>query len=203
MQPTPGVETGIGARARRWVASWGVPQWRRAVLTVVLAATALFGGLDTVDKSVTVVTAGDEFSNGLYTMTIERATLVRELNAGGAVLLREKPGMRYLGVVAKVRNDSTLPGTLTDPVDLRGEAASRPVGAMRLADGTRVFRLGPGLTDQIVYIWELPADSIAVADTVTLRIWKQAQRLGYSYGEGWVSSPTDYSRLSLTVGAPR
>jgi hypothetical protein len=77
-----------------------------AVLTV-LAATALFGGLDTVDDSVTTFRPGEEFRDGEFTVVVERASLVGELRAGSRLLRPPAPGTQYLGVVATVRNDGT------------------------------------------------------------------------------------------------
>jgi hypothetical protein len=64
---------------------------------VILAATALFGGPDTVDTRVTTFKSGDEFND--------------ELRGGSGVIAHAKPGRRYLGVAATVRNDGTEPGT--------------------------------------------------------------------------------------------
>ncbi|MGZ6779703.1 MAG: hypothetical protein ACXVGO_11985 [Mycobacterium sp.] len=42
----------------------------------MVVVTAAFGGLDTVDKHVVPFAPGDEFGDGEYTLTVERARLV-------------------------------------------------------------------------------------------------------------------------------
>ena len=65
------------------------------LLTVaLLAATALFGGLDTVSTTVTPFKTGEQFSDGPFTVTIDRASFPREIRGtihpavGVAVKLR-------------------------------------------------------------------------------------------------------------------
>jgi hypothetical protein len=200
MDPKSGVGSTVGMRVRQWLSRWGFKQWRRVVVVVALACTAAFGGLDTVDTSITTVKPRDEFSNGEFTTTIERATLVRQVQAGDKVLYPEKQGRSYLGVLTRVRNDSTLPGRLGPTIELRDVPSSRFLAAMRFEDGSTVVDQGPGLTDQIGFMWELPQTALAVGDTVTLRIWKQVQRLNATYGEGLVPSRTDYVQVVVPVG---
>jgi hypothetical protein len=198
------VGASMRSAVRRRLSEWGFSQWWKAIVTVVLASTALFGGLDTVDTSVTTFNPGDEFSDGEFTVKVERATLVRELRAGNTVLGGEKPGRRYLGVVAQLRNDGTRPGRLAGELDLRNEPDNAFVGAMRLSDGSRIATLGPGLSEQIAFVWELPENALAVGDTVTLRVWKkQFKQLMVTYGETWVDSLTDYGETVVPVGGPR
>ena len=171
-----GVVATVRSAVRRRLSEWGFSQWWKATVAVVLASTALFGGLDTVDTSVTTIKPGDEFSDGEFTVKLERATLVPELRAGNTVLAREKPGKRYLGVVAQVRNDGTVPGQLTRELDLRNEPEKVFVGPMRLSDGSRIATLGPGLSELIAFVWELPEDALSAGGTVTVRIWKKQFR---------------------------
>jgi hypothetical protein len=204
MDAKPG--PGAGTRSVSWrrVSDWSFSRWWKAIVGVVLASTAMFGGLDTVDTSVTTFKPGDEFSDGEFTVKLERATLVRELHAGGTVLGREKPGRRYLGVVAQLRNDGTTPGRLAGELDLRNVPDNVFVGAMRLGDGSRIATLGPGLSEQVAFVWELPENAVAVGDTVTLRVWKKQFRQGMAtYGEAWVDSLTDYGETVVPVGGPR
>lgn len=69
-------------------------------------------------------------------------------------------GGLYLGVVVDVRNDGTVPGKLEGELDLRGESDARYLGASRMADGTRIGTLGPGLADQLAFFWELPDTAV-------------------------------------------
>lgn len=202
MHPAPAdqaVATTMGLRLRWWVAGWGPRQWWKTGLVAILAVTALFGGLDTVDTSVTEVKPGEEFSDGEFTLTIERATLVPEVRSGTSTLAAAKPGRRYLGVVATLRNDGSIPGKLTYEIDLRDQPDDEFVGVMRLADGSRILTLGPGLQEQLAFVWELPEDAVTVDDAVTLRVWRKQFKQGFAvYGELWVDT-ADYFQLALPV----
>ena len=56
-----GSATTTNSRVRRWLSGWGVKQWQQAGVVVVLAATAAFGGLDTVNQHVTDIKPGEQF----------------------------------------------------------------------------------------------------------------------------------------------
>lgn len=173
-------------------------------MAVVLASTALFGGLDTVDTGVTTFKPGDEFSDGEFTVKVERATLIPEVRAGSRVIAKEKPGRRYLAVLAVVRNDGTVPGRLTKELDLRNEPDKVAVDPFRFSDASRIATIGPGLSEQIAFIWELPQDALSIGDSVTLRIWKkQFRQTMVTYGQAWLDSNTDYGETVVPVGSPR
>jgi hypothetical protein len=190
---------GRNGRVRSWFADLGFRQMRQAVVVVILAATALFGGLDNVETKVTHFKLGEEFSDGEFTLTVDRASLVRELRAG-ETQLPPKPGRRYLGVVADVRNAGTVPGKLEGELDLRGEANTRFIGASRMKDGTPVGLLGPGLSDQLAFFWEVPDDAVKAGESVTFRVWqKQFQELRVTYGKTWLDSLTEYGQIEIPV----
>lgn len=199
-----GGAAGLGVRVRHWFAGWGFKQWRQAALVTVLAGTALFGGLDTVNKAVTIVKPGEEYKAGLVTVTVQRASLVPEVVGAGRVLYPAKPGRRYLGVVMTIKNNGTVPTTFDFLVDLRDQPDSRRLGASRMIDGSHVGRFGAGLTDDLVLMWELPESALSVGDTITLRIWnQQITEYKVSYGTGWVTSQTDYGQVTVPVGGPK
>lgn len=188
---------------RRWFAGLGVAQLRRYTVLVILAATALFGGLDTVDTKVTDFKPGDAFSDGEFTITIERASLVREVTAGQKTIAYPHPGRRYLGIVATVRNDGTVPGSLWNELDLRDLPDKQFRSAFRVADGSAAGSLGPGLSDQLAFVWELPETAIAEGDSVSVRIWKKRYtQLALTYspdGKMWLASDTEYGQTTVPV----
>jgi hypothetical protein len=194
------VAVGWRHRARRWLAERQLRQWWKAAVAVVLAVAALFGGLDEVDTSSTAFAPGEAFSDGEFTVTVDRATAVAELRAGTTVLAPRKPDRRYLGVVATLRNDGTIPGTLARELDLRDQPDKEFVAVMRVADGSRVVTLGPGLQERLAFVWEVPADAVFPADAVTVRVWRKQFRQGIvTYGEQWVDSATDYGEVVVPV----
>lgn len=171
---------------------------RSVAAGLILAVAGLFGGLDTVESGRTVFAANEPHSDGQYTLTVARATVVDELRAGRRTIAPAQPGLRYLGVVSTVRNDGTIPGRLYGELRLVGQPQSAPVGVFRLADGSPITQLGPGLEETLVFAWRIP-DS-AIRPEVTLRVArKRFTELLVTYGKNWVDSPTDYAEITLPV----
>jgi len=196
----PGVAEGALRRARRWLGELGFREILWAALAVFLAATALFGGLDAVNTKVTPMNAGEPFNDGEFTITIERATAVDELRAGRITVGPKTPGLRYLGVVATLRNDGTVPGQLYREIDLRGQPHNKFLGTYRMRDSSQISALGPGLTETIVFVWQLPQSALQPGTTVSLRVWrKQFQELPVSYGKVWIDSIDEYGEIHVPV----
>lgn len=195
----PGGSVSAISRVRQHLSGWGVKQWQQAGLVAVLAGTAAFGGLDTVNQHVTDIKPGEQFDTGEFEMTVHRATLVDEIRAGKRVLLPAKPGSRYLGLVVTAHNTGTLPGVVGKPVRLVDQPQAREFAPMRVADGTLSGRLGPGLTDEIVLLWQVPENAVAVGAELPVQIWKEVPRLNVTAGQGWVLGK-DYAQLTVPVG---
>lgn len=171
------------------------------LLTVaILAATALFGGLDTVSTTVTSFKPGDQFSDGPFTVTVDRASFPREIRAGTWLVAPKAEGVRYLAVVATLHNDGTVPASVDDELDLRDEPNKRFFGVFRIADGSRITRIGPGLSEEVATLWTLPEDALRDGDSVTLRVWKKEfHELMVTYGQTWLDSLTEYGQVSVPV----
>ena len=197
MEGQPPVAVEPTNRWSRWFLRLSSAQTRRVALLLVLVATAAFGGLDTVDKQVTPFKSGEEFSDGEFTVTVERARLVDELKGtyGSA-----KPGKIYLGVVTTVRNDGTVPGRLRDQLDLRDVPQEEFFGAFRYRDGSAIQTLGPGLTEQLVFAWLLPDSAAQSLQSVTIRIWKKKYtQLMVTYGgKEWIDTYS-YGQIVVPV----
>ncbi len=175
-------------------------QLRSLAAGVILAVAGLFGGLDTVDTGPTVFAADQPHSDGQFTLTVARATAVDELRAGRRVVAPAQPGLRYLGVVSTVANDGTIPGRLVGELQLREPPQSTPVGVFRMADGSPITQLGPGLEENLVFVWRIPDDAIRPGLDVTLRVpQKRFTELLVTYGKDWVPSTTDYAEITLPV----
>lgn len=188
------------ARIRRWFAGLGFSQMGQLLTVAILAVTALFGGLDTVNTAVTPFKTGDQFSDGAFTVTVDRASFPREIRAGTWLVAPKAPGLRYLAVVATLRNDGTVPASVDNELDLRDVPGKRFFGVFRISDGSRMTRLGPGLSEQVAALWTLPEDALRDGDSVTLRVWKKSFReLMVTYGQTWVDSLTDYGQVTVPV----
>lgn len=175
-------------------------QLRTFTAGVILAVAGLFGGLDTVDAGPSVFAADEAHSDGEFTLTIARASVVNELRAGRRIIAPAQPGHRYLGVVSTVRNDGTIPGRLIGELQLRDQPQSTSVGVFRMIDGSPITQLGPGLEEQLVFVWRIPDSAIHPDLTVTLRVTqKRFTELLVTYGRDWVDSSSDYAEITLPV----
>lgn len=192
------------SRIRRWLAERPVRQWWKAALAVVLAVAALFGGLDTVNTGAVPFAAGEDFSDGQYTVTVHGATLLPKVTGGNRTIGPVQPGKLYLGVTVTLTNDGTTPGRLRNELDLRDVPGKEFFGAWRVRDGSQIQTLGPGLTEKLAYLWVVPRDALQSGDTVSVRVWKkQLKQLMVTYGgEEWLDSLTDYGVTELTVKEP-
>lgn len=188
------------SRWGRWFARLTAAQTRRVALLLVLVTTAAFGGLDTVNKDVTPFAPGDEFNDGEYAVTIERARVVDELKGTFA---NPKPGMKYLGVVATLSNNGTVSGRLRDQLDLRDLPQAEFFGTFRFRDGSAIQTLGPGLTEQLAFSWLVPDVVAASLESVTFRVWKKKYaQLKVTYGgKEWIDTD-DYGQIVVPVTGP-
>jgi hypothetical protein len=187
---------------RQWFAKRSLSQLGRAGLLIVLAVTAAFGGMDAVDDHVTTVKTGQPFDDGPFKVTVARVRLVPLVGAANKVVMPPQPGRQYLAVVATLDNVGTIPGKLSDEVELIGVKDAQWVDAMRLADGTRTYWLGPGLKDQLAFIWSVPDGAVDVGRPVAFRIWKKKfTELKVTYGRTWIESLTDYGRFDVPVSS--
>src|ERR1700754_3996227 len=186
-------------RVKHWFA--GLAEMRLLILLVVLVVTATLGGFDTVDKRVTLFKPGEQFNDGESTVTVERARLVDVLKGGGHTLGPAKPGMRYLGVVATVQNNGTVPGRLRDELDLQGQPDQEFFGVYRNRDGSPIQTLGPGLTESLAFMWILPETALQAGQSVTLRGWKKEyKQLLVTYGgKEWIEDVFRYGSTTLPV----
>jgi len=166
-----------------------------------VAVAALFGGLDTVNTGATPFRQGETFDDGQYSVVVDGASLLREVRGGGRTLGPVRPGKRYLGVVATLGNDGTVPGRLRDEIDLRDVPGKEFFGVWRYRDGSQIQNLGPGLTEKLVFLWVVPEDAVTAGDTVTVRVWKKTYRqLMVAYGgKEWLDSVTDYGVTDVVV----
>ena len=204
MDGQPPADDRLTARVRRWLANMRFRQMWQLTIALILAATAAFGGLDAVDTKVAPFKVGEEFSDGEYTVTVERAKLVNEITGGGRVVGPATPGRRYLAVVATLRNDGTVPGRLRNELEVRGIADKEFFGVWRFRDGSQIQNLGPGLEEQLVFAWTIPEAALSSGDAVTVRVWKKKYtQLMVTYGgQEWIDSVTDYGETVLTVAGP-
>ena len=161
-------------RRFRWVraAADRVPtKWVAGIGTgVFLAATAAFGGLETVEAvSLPELTADDEYRNDQLAVAVKRAVLIDELPEAGVSV---EPGERVLALIVDAENvwDEPLPTTrgysLSSTVALADHPEVEPDGIARRDDTTANPWLQPGVQATIVLAWAVPAERYAAGDDV-------------------------------------
>jgi len=111
--------------------------------------------------------------------------------------------MKYRGVLTTRRTDGTVPGRLRDQLDLRDVPEKDFFGAFRFRDGSAIQNLGPGLTEQLVFAWQVP-DAVAQSlASVTIRVWKKTYtQLKVTYGgKEWIDTD-NYGQVVVPVQGP-
>ncbi len=106
-------------------------------------------------------------------------------------------------MVTILRNDGTVPGRLRDQLDLRDVKEAEFFGAFRYRDGSAIQNLGPGLSEQLVFSWQVP-DSVAQSiGSVTIRVWKKTYtQLKVTYGgKEWIDTD-NYGQVAVPVEGP-
>jgi hypothetical protein len=186
---------------RRWLAQRELRRLWKGALAAIVAVAALFGGLDTVNTGATPFQQGEAFDDGQYSVVVNGASVLREVQGGGRTIGPAKPGKRYLGVVVTLGNEGTVPGRLRNEIDLRDVPGKELLGVWRYRNGSSIQNLGPGLTEKLVYLWIIPEGAVTPGDTITLRVWKKSYRqLLVAYGgKEWLDSVTDYGVVDVVV----
>jgi hypothetical protein len=76
-------------------------------------------------------------------------------------------------------------------------------GAFRFRDGSAIQNLGPGLTEQLVFAWQVP-DAVAQSlASITIRVWKKTYtQLKVTYGgKEWIDTD-NYGQVVVPVQGP-
>lgn len=161
-------------RRFRWVraAADRLPtKWIAGIGTgVFLAATAVFGGLGTVEAaSLPELSAGEEHRNDQLAVTVKRAVIIDELTEAGVTV---EPGERVLALIVDAENlwNEPLPTTrgssLSSSVALADHPEVEPEGIARYDDTTASPWLQPGVPAAIVLAWVVPSERYADGDDV-------------------------------------
>ena len=181
-----------------------LPQMWHLVAGAVVAVAALFGGLDSVDAKPKVFKVGQAYSDGEFTVNVERAVLLDDVRAGKRVIMPATPDHIYLGLVSVVRNDGPIQGSLSAAVRDAEFDLQLPhkefLDAYRIADSSMVVALGPKLSEKLVFLWKVPRSEVAAGSKVTLRVWqKQLREMVVTYGRAWLPSETSFAQIDVPV----
>ncbi|MFA4081671.1 hypothetical protein ONA92_08180 [Mycobacteroides salmoniphilum] len=200
---TKGLVGRATAAVRGWWSGLEILQMWHVVAIAAILATAGFGGLDTVDKVPKTFEPGQPFDNHQLTITIARASLVNEIRVGRTLIAPPQAGRSYIGVIATVTNDGTLPANVADQFKLTAVRGAKSIGGYRIDDGSMLIRLQPGLTEKLAVVWNIPADAVHPGDAVQVRVPYRALRSGFIiYGMGW-SDTAESAVAMVPVGVPQ
>lgn len=174
------------------------------VAAIVLAITAGFGGLGTVNADdVTTYTAGQTYRGTPLSITVERATVTASdpalagQNGKQALLLQTKITNTWTQPLhpASAILDSALPGILWD-----GKMADE----VRHADGTIAPDLQPGVQTPLIWIWYVNdsqvATKLAAGEVIEFDLQDQTVReVGLVDKQLSVADPVLSARAKVTV----
>ncbi|MEN3608249.1 hypothetical protein AAH979_01750 [Plantactinospora sp. ZYX-F-223] len=148
-----------------------------------LAASGLFGGLETVAKpEVPTVAVGKAVDGGPWSVTVTGSRLVGKLPT---LYLRD--GKRWFTVLATIENTADESRTdFDDAIRLSGVAGiaeERPSQVRLVRDGSKPTYLNPGLPERLAFLWEQD-DSTPVPTSVKVQVWGTTRRLD-TIGDTW------------------
>jgi hypothetical protein len=148
------------------------------ITTVLLALSAVLGGLDDVPQPPTPeLEPGDSYAALELTVTPERASLI---DGFPEQLVTPDEGNRLLVIVANVENTWHEPVRIASvsgaadsllPVGVDfADTFTAPSSIIVFDDGTQVSTVQPNVPVQVAYVWEVSADALADGDELRVDI---------------------------------
>jgi hypothetical protein len=143
--------------------------WLFGIAALVLAASALFGGLADAGRAeveLPVLTAGEEFVGPQLTTTISSAELT---DVAPDYSFEPEEGNTYLVVTAVVTN--TVKKSTTSVADLLqlewldDDAQGVTERVALVSDGTSLPQANPGVPIEVAFVWEVPVGNVVPGDT--------------------------------------
>ncbi|NIK54492.1 hypothetical protein [Kribbella shirazensis] len=137
-----------------------VRTWALSAGAVLLAISAVFGGLEKADDETPQVEAGTAIDTGRFEVTVQRVVVVKDLKP----LFTPDNGGVLIAVVTKLKvTDDTGTVPPSDLVRLIGvpgvKDTDRPLGTTNLRDATMNPVLTPDAAEDVAYVWKLPKAS--------------------------------------------
>lgn len=199
-------DTPVKARVRlaRLIDAIPVKWWLAIVAALILAASAIFGGLDDAapaEAETPVLSAGEPFVGPELTASLHEAWLT-DLAPG--LTLNPDDGFTFLVVSATVTNTWTRSTTaIRDLLQLEwivDDTAGEPDRTALISDGTPSPQAEPGVPMEVAYIWQVPIDRVADGDTVRVAIRSKTLTVDgdVTFGSYW-ADPTIAAQVDLEV----
>lgn len=167
----------------RSLRTWGI-----SAAAVLLAVSAVFGGLRKAEAEVPQVAAGTAIDAGQFEVTIQRVVVVKDLKP----LFEPEEGGALIAVVTKLKvTDDTGVSPPSDLIRLIGVPGIKdtdpPVGTTNLRDATRNPVLTPEYGEDVAYVWKLPKANTLPADVkLTVQHYQHIQESLLDSHEKWM-----------------
>ncbi|NUR96230.1 MAG: hypothetical protein HOV67_13345, partial [Kribbellaceae bacterium] len=134
-----------------------VRTWTISAAVVLLAVSAVFGGLEKAGDETPRVDPGTAIDAGQFEVTIQRAVVVQDLKP----LFTPDPGGVLLAIVTKLKvtddTGTTPPPDLIRLVGVPGvKDTAGPLGSTNLRDATMNPVLTPDAAEDVAFVWQLP-----------------------------------------------
>ncbi|MUM17740.1 hypothetical protein FZI91_14900 [Mycobacterium sp. CBMA271] len=204
--PAPARESfAAGQRAdiRKWLAGLQIQQLWHVFAVIAVVTTAGLGGMDTVAAAPAGFSLNQAHSTGELTIVVMRARLVPSIGK----VFKPLEGRLYLALVANVTNDGTVPegfgpfGRTVIPVQIPYQTAY-PAPVIRQSDGSSA-RLQPGMTEELIFVWSVPSNALAVGDTATFRVPdRKFGDTATGFGRMWVDADS-YADITVPIEGPK
>lgn len=203
MTPVGGGRSRLRARLTTGASRLTLKWLSRIAFVLILAASALFGGLNDAEAApIPVLAAGETHLGTPLNVTVTRAVVLDEIEGVG---ITAQPGNRLILVVVELENTWTSPlatGAAAIRIDglMTPAVTDAPAGVFRLADESNISRLQPRLETEVAFIWEIAADVLADEDPITVNIYDQSlfTFTSVAVGEQW-TNPVLAATISLPV----
>ncbi|WP_460665990.1 hypothetical protein [Kribbella swartbergensis] len=189
-------ETGSGGREQEElpelkdlkVRGRSIRTWAFSAGAVLLAISAVFGGLKKADDETPWVDAGTAIDAGRFEVTIQRVVTVKDLKP----LFTPDEGGALIAVVTKLKVTDDLGTTPTsDLIRLIGvpgiKDTDAPLGTTNLRDATMHPVLTPGFAEDVAYVWKLPkATELPASVQLTVRGYDHQEQSLLDHHEKWL-----------------
>jgi hypothetical protein len=176
--------TPVRARVRGLAAKVPTTWILAGVAALLLAASALFGGLnDAPAEPIPELALGDVHHGSRIDLEVSRASLI---DGFPDLFLEPAEGNRFLVIVGTATNVSTvpvrqtitnggapLPATVISPAGIDGIENTAPSSILVFSDATVATDLQPGVPVELAYLWEVPADALHDGDSLVLDFWDE------------------------------
>lgn len=177
-----------------------VRTWMLSAGGVLLAISAVFGGLEEAADETPQVEAGTAIDTGRFEVTVQRVVTVKELKP----LFTPDPGGSLIAVVTRLKvTDDTGATPPSDLIRLTGvpgiKDTDAPLGTTNIRDATMNPVLTPEYGEEVAYVWKLPkATELPTEVSLTVQGYQHVEESILDHHEKWLPD-TIAAQSTVTV----